>query len=178
MVWADAGIVYKDWLRGFGGGFFFGSSQRISSIFAVCSIPFAYGVPAVAGPVSFLAIGNTGEVGVSSNLTTRASKPADITGSLSCAAFCGDLWIAASSEGRIVTSPMVGAPPLISPPVNIKPAIELSWPSVTGRQYQVQGSADNIGWANVGQPLLGNGSTITFTAPANESRNFFRVDAR
>ena len=178
VLWVDAGIVFSDRLRGFGGGVFFGRDYRISSSFAVTQIQYQFGYPSAAGPSSFLAIGFNGEVGVSSNLDTWTRYPAGITGYFYGAAFCGDLWIAASYEGRIVTSPVVGAPALAAPPVAIKPAIELSWPSITGRQYQVQGSLNNAAWTNVGLPLLGNGSTLTFTAQANETRKFFRVEAR
>jgi hypothetical protein len=107
--------------------------------------------------------------------TERASGIADDLGAIS---FCGDLWVAVSYSGLITTSPVVGAAPLAAPPLTIGPAVELKWPSITGRRYQIQGSATNATWADVGLPMLGNGSELRFTAPATDGRKFFRVEVR
>ena len=107
--------------------------------------------------------------------TERASGIAD---DLRAISFCGDLWIAVSSSSLITTSPVVGAVPLTAPPLTIVPAVELKWPSITGRRYQIQGSVNNTSWADVGMPMLGNGSELRFTAPATDARKFFRVEVR
>jgi hypothetical protein len=62
--------------------------------------------------------------------------------------------------------------------VTIAPAVELTWPSIQGRYYQVQSSADNAQWSNLGPPLIGDGSTLRYTATATDGRRFFRIETR
>lgn len=47
------------------------------------------------------------------------------------------------------------------------PAVQVSWPSVAGKFYQVQSTSLNKGgkWANLGSPLLGTGSTMNIFEP-------------
>ncbi len=114
----------------------------------------------------------------SPDLRTWTERASGIADNLRAVSFCGDLWVAVSSAGLITTSPVVGAAPLTAPPLTIGPAVELKWPSITGRSYQIQGSANNATWADVGMPMLGNGSELRFTAPATDGRKFFRVEVR
>jgi len=126
---------------------------------------------------SFVAVTWDNQLYISTNLTTWTLRESEIT-DLNNASFCGDLWIAASSTGRISTSPVLGAPPLTAPSLAIAPAMELKWDSITGRKYQIQSSSDNSSWENVGSPMLGNGSGLRFTSPIEDYRKFFRVEVR
>ncbi len=107
-----------------------------------------------------------------------STRQTGFTDDVAMMAFSGDIWLAASGSGKISTSPVIGALPLAAPLITIAPAMELSWPSVAGRWYQVQKSADNRAWIDFGLPLTGNGSDLKFTAPANTLKQFFRVSVR
>ncbi|MCU0778649.1 MAG: hypothetical protein MUF86_13425, partial [Akkermansiaceae bacterium] len=56
--------------------------------------------------------------------------------------------------------------------------VKISWPSVTGRSYQVRKCDDLASWANFGSPVNGNGSTLFVTDPVLTTppgRAFFQV---
>ena len=125
----------------------------------------------------FVAVTSNRQLFTSQNFISWTPRESEIT-DLSNVSFCGDLWIASSTTGRISTSPVMGASPATAPAVAISPAVEIKWPSITGRRYQIQGSANNATWADVGMPMLGNGSELRFTAPATDGRKFFRVEVR
>jgi hypothetical protein len=55
------------------------------------------------------------------------------------------------------------------------PGVEISWPSVTGRNYQIQTSTDLSAWSNFGSPIAGNDTTKTFKEAVSIPRKFFRV---
>lgn len=129
------------------------------------------------GSDGFMAAFGGDQLYTSPDLITWTAREPGIT-SVTTVAFCGDLWVAGSSAGRITTSPFTGAVPLTAPPLTIVPAVELKWPSITGRRYQIQSSTNNSTWADVGMAMLGNGSELRLTAPATDARKFFRVEVR
>jgi hypothetical protein len=52
----------------------------------------------------------------------------------------------------------------------------ISWPSVTGRSYQVRKSPDLINWAPFGSAMSGNGATFSVTDPlVPPGKAFFQV---
>ncbi len=54
--------------------------------------------------------------------------------------------------------------------------VEISWPTVTGRTYQVKKSPNLVDWANFGAVTNGNGSTFTVTDPiATPGKSFYQV---
>lgn len=54
--------------------------------------------------------------------------------------------------------------------------ITLSWGSITGHRYQVQTSADLVSWINLGGILTGDGSKLSWRAPASKSSiSFYRI---
>ncbi|NQX02463.1 hypothetical protein HQ447_17530 [bacterium] len=55
------------------------------------------------------------------------------------------------------------------------PAVEISWPSLTGQDYQVQSSADLGTWANFGSVISGNGSLKAVYDTMAAPLKFYRV---
>jgi hypothetical protein len=54
--------------------------------------------------------------------------------------------------------------------------IEGKWPSEIGYFYQLQSSQDTITWTNVGQPILGDGTTLSrFFSPSTGRQTFYRA---
>jgi hypothetical protein len=54
--------------------------------------------------------------------------------------------------------------------------VKISWPSVTGRTYQVRKSGDMVNWAPFGTSAEGNGSTFSVTDPvAPPGKSFYQV---
>ncbi|MGL4400194.1 MAG: hypothetical protein ACRCXD_10025, partial [Luteolibacter sp.] len=54
--------------------------------------------------------------------------------------------------------------------------VEISWPTVTGRTYQVRKSPNLVDWAPLGAVSNGNGSTATVMDPiAPPGRSFYQV---
>lgn len=55
--------------------------------------------------------------------------------------------------------------------------VELTWPSVLGKQYQIEGTASlTTGtWFSIGSPLAGTGTVMTGTIPQCVAANFFSV---
>ena len=51
----------------------------------------------------------------------------------------------------------------------------VSWPSVTGRTYQVQKSTDLATWTNLGASESGDGSTKSKVDPITTTKSFFKV---
>lgn len=88
--------------------------------------------------------------------------------------YCGNLWIAVTVNGKVITSP---APPVESPALNITPAVRLSWQSMTGRSYLIQRSANQTTWIDQAS-MLGTGAVMEWFAPASQSREFFRVQVK
>jgi len=168
-------------VRGFGKGLFFRpgwfSSDSGISWKEFLLPDFAYPDTLSAGSANFAASRGS-KIYTSPDLRIWTERASGISDYLEAISFCGDLWVAASRSGLITTSPVVGAAPLAAPALTIGPAVELKWPSITGRKYQIQGSANNAIWADVGLPMLGNGSELRFTAPATDGRKFFRVEVR
>jgi hypothetical protein len=168
-------------IQGFSAGVFYTKNTRSLDTGATwTSNALSGSLQVAAGPSRFLARTSSNNVNSSVSMTSWLVRETGFgtDSPVTAVAHCGDLWIAGGGKGKISTAPNVNAPAFTAPPVTIAPAVELRWPSITGRRYQVQGSSDNAAWTNVGLPLLGNGSTLTYTAPANETRKFFRVEAR
>lgn len=59
--------------------------------------------------------------------------------------------------------------------IQVGPASELSFASVTGRIYTVQSSATLAGWTTVRADIPGTGSTISLPVSATDDASFFRV---
>jgi hypothetical protein len=51
----------------------------------------------------------------------------------------------------------------------------ISWPSVTGKTYQVQKSSNLVDWSILGAPVSGDGSTQSKNDPLGPSKSFFKV---
>lgn len=71
-------------------------------------------------------------------------------------------------------------PPEIIPNILIEPAVNLSWPTITGKIYQVQYSYNLNNWVNYGSPIGGDGTNKSVFAPAHENadsegKKFYRV---
>jgi len=97
---------------------------------------------------------------------------------LSDAAFCGDLWIAVTNTGKILTAPIPTVPPPIAPQLIASPALRLSWQSQSGRSYIIQRSADQMAWSDYTGIMLSTGGIMEWLAPASSAREFFRVQVR
>lgn len=56
-------------------------------------------------------------------------------------------------------------------------ALQISWPTIAGKQYTLQFSTDLTlgGWSDVESPVLGNGGTLTYTFVQQSSVLFWRV---
>jgi hypothetical protein len=59
------------------------------------------------------------------------------------------------------------------PSTTIGPAVEVKWPSEIGYFYQIQSSEDMITWANVGQPIMGDGTNLSQFFPQSHGRRVF-----
>jgi Cytochrome c554 and c-prime len=61
--------------------------------------------------------------------------------------------------------------------VHIYTAAEVSFNTVSGNSYQIQGiSSLSGGWQNIGNPILGTGSPVSYLTPTrNNAQMFFRV---
>ena len=59
-------------------------------------------------------------------------------------------------------------------------SVRLQWPSVPGRAYRVEASADGVAWSTVVDWSLATSSTMSHTTPAAgvAGQNFFRVQVR
>jgi hypothetical protein len=58
------------------------------------------------------------------------------------------------------------------------PTVEISWPSATGRLYQVLSapSLTTENWSSFGPYLYGDGATLHVTDTIDQTRKFYRVD--
>ncbi|MBI5774872.1 MAG: hypothetical protein HZA89_14160 [Verrucomicrobia bacterium] len=64
------------------------------------------------------------------------------------------------------------------PPVTLKDAVEVTWPSALGYFYQIQ-TARNMGtadWTKVGRPILGDGTIMSAFVTKEHPNQFFRVE--
>ena len=59
--------------------------------------------------------------------------------------------------------------------LEIRPAVELVYPTAANRGFQVESSTDLLQWSPFGQPVFGNQGTLHTFAPAAASGQFFRV---
>lgn len=62
-----------------------------------------------------------------------------------------------------------------TPAVTIHEAVEIQWPSALGYFYQLQASNDMTNWTNIGQPVVGDGSTQSRTVPKGTNA-YFRAE--
>ncbi len=179
ISWVQIGGQRNDVIYFFGNGSFISEDARTSDglTWITGGLPEDGQGRGAAGPGVFV---NCTDLGfyTSVNGSIWGFKASGISGEIMKVGFCGDMWIACTAGGRIITSPVAGATPLAPPPLQVKPAMEITWPSIIGRRYQVQGSSDNQQWGDIGLPLNGDGSDLKFTAPANTPKQFFRVNVR
>ena len=60
--------------------------------------------------------------------------------------------------------------------LDIHEAVELEWSTVPGVLYQIQESTDLETWVDLGDPIPGDGATMSaFVSIIGESKNFFRI---
>ncbi len=104
--------------------------------------------------------------------------PSGVLSNIYDAALCGDLWIAVTVNSRVLTSPVPALPPPVPPLLNVSPALRLSWPSQTGRNYLIQRSTDQITWTDYTGAMTGTGGSMEWLAPASSTREYFRVQVR
>ena len=63
------------------------------------------------------------------------------------------------------------------PVTEIGDAVEIRWPSRMGYFYQIQRSDDASNWANVGEPILGDGKVLSKFFPRQSGTNaFYRAE--
>lgn len=68
------------------------------------------------------------------------------------------------------------AGPFAASATTVASNVKISWPSVTGRTYQVRKSNNLVNWAPFGASTPGNGSTFTVTDPVGApGKSFFQV---
>ncbi len=60
---------------------------------------------------------------------------------------------------------LTSVPPEVTATRIKKKGMRLTWPSVAGKQYQLQISTDGQSWVNIGAPLMGTGSLLEFEVP-------------
>ena len=53
--------------------------------------------------------------------------------------------------------------------------IQITVPTETGKNYQLQNSSTLTNWANLGGAISGNGTTNTFTDATDQDAEFYRV---
>ena len=64
-----------------------------------------------------------------------------------------------------------------SPPISVRPAIEVLWPTELGVFYQLQFTSAIDGlWVNIGDTVVGDGSIKIFSLPVSTPAQFFRVE--
>jgi hypothetical protein len=70
-----------------------------------------------------------------------------------------------------------GLPIGTAPNLEIKTAIELRWPTLVGKTYQVQwtASATDTNWANLGDSISGDGLPQSILQSANAQKRFYRI---
>ena len=110
--------------------------------------------------------------------TWHGPYPSGVLSGIRNVALCGDLWIAVTESGRVITSPTPALPAPVAPALNIAPALRLTWQSQTGRSYIIQRSLNNAAWTDYTGTMLGTGAVMEWLAPASASREFFRVQVR
>jgi sialate O-acetylesterase len=73
-----------------------------------------------------------------------------------------------------VSAPEVGISPVSS---NNIPLVKVSWRSIAGINYQMQGCSNLVenGWVDVGNPVLGSGGTVSVTTSPVEAIGFYRI---
>jgi hypothetical protein len=54
-------------------------------------------------------------------------------------------------------------------------AFTLAWPSVIDQHYQVQATSDYKAWTTVASNLVATGTSMTWSTPASEKVQFFRL---
>jgi hypothetical protein len=107
-----------------------------------------------------------------------AAHPSGVVSSIGDAGFCGDLWIAVTDSGNVLTSPIPSVPAPVAPALQIAPAFRLSWQSANGRSYIIQRSVNQTTWADQTGIMLGTGGPMEWLAPASATKEFFRVQVR
>lgn len=59
------------------------------------------------------------------------------------------------------------------PTTTLRQAVEVTWPSRLGYFYQIQSSEDLKAWTDIGEPVLGDGSTLSRFFPQEASKELF-----
>ena len=85
-------------------------------------------------------------------------------------------------KGGTATLTQTAAVPLVAPKwidgLKISRAVEISWPSVANRLYQIQWAADlqSPHWADLGAPVIGSGLvTSVFDSSESTGKRFYRL---
>jgi hypothetical protein len=83
------------------------------------------------------------------------------------------LW---GSNSRVHYDNIRVAGPFAASAETVASDLKISWPTVTGRSYQVKKSIDLLNWAPFGSAVNGNGATFSVTDPvASPGKAFFQV---
>ena len=83
------------------------------------------------------------------------------------------LW---GSNSRVQYDNIRVAGPFAASAETVASDLKISWPTVTGRSYQVKKSIDLLNWAPFGSVVNGNGATFSVTDPvASPGKAFFQV---
>jgi hypothetical protein len=114
----------------------------------------------------------------SDGLTWSGGITSGVQGTITDANLCGDLWIAITSGGKILTSPIPALPASAIPVLNLSPGLRLSWQSTADRSYLIQRSPDLNAWTDATSVLPGTGATMEWTIPAPASKEFFRLQIK
>lgn len=61
--------------------------------------------------------------------------------------------------------------------LELRPAVELAFPTAANRGYQVEASADLLSWTPFGNPVFGDQGTVRELVPAAESQQYFRLES-
>jgi hypothetical protein len=69
-------------------------------------------------------------------------------------------------------------PPTLQAAVGLASSVTINWPSVAGVSYQLEYKTNILQatWLNLGPPISGTGSTVSFLDPIGpDSQRFYRV---
>lgn len=174
----DPGLPYSFGGRLFAGGYF---SQNSGATWLSANIqgntPSQRTIITTPGVV----IGISGSIlSLSNNAESWTFRESGTTDQLSSVAFGNNLFVAVGNGGRLTTSPAVAGamPDVIAPTLTIAPSVTIKWPSVAGRLYQIQYSADLQTWNDLPHIITGTGLELSQTFEVAGDRQYFRATVR
>ena len=79
-------------------------------------------------------------------------------------------------KGQLVATRVIGAEPLKLQSIALaNQAVTLAWPSIPQQSYQVQATSNYLTWTTVASNLVASGASMTWSTPASEKAQFFRL---